>query len=289
MSTNYASIIIDIRHSRNYDDKQRSYIQDKLFSITQFINNYYRKELVKKFEFSSGDSIQALFKNACDAFSCYCFIKNLFHPFEIRCGIGFAEINENIFNRGYESTNMFDGVAYHLAISALNDCKKNNYEFLLYSKKAEEDRLVNQIMSTVELLNLDHTNKQADVFNMFNLLYPLEFKDKNKEEINYIVKYVINKLKQNVLSYKFDEITHQDIQNLLWDEVIRNYLEKDDCSYKLFGDSFPTRMNYVCSVILDVTRQNIEKIRIAGKFDEIRKLDRLVLDYIKKEYWGGIK
>jgi len=48
-------------------------------------------------------------------------------------------------------------------------------------------------------------------------------------------------------------------------------------------------MNYVCSVILDVTRQNIEKIRIAGKFDEIRKLDRLVLDYIKKEYWGGIK
>ena len=61
MSINYAAIIMDIRHSRKYDEEQRFFIQDKLFSIIQFINKYYNKELVKKFEFSSGDSIQALF------------------------------------------------------------------------------------------------------------------------------------------------------------------------------------------------------------------------------------
>ena len=63
MSNNYAAIILDIQHSRTYDDEQRFYIQDKLFSIIQFINEYYSKELVKSFEFSSGDSIQALFKD----------------------------------------------------------------------------------------------------------------------------------------------------------------------------------------------------------------------------------
>ncbi len=284
MNANFAAIIIDIRHSREYDDKQRFDTQDKLFSIIQFINNYYNKELVKKFEFSSGDSIQALFSNVCDAFSCYCFIKNLFYPFEIRCGIGFAEINENILNKNYESTNMYDGPAYHLAISALNDCKKEKYEFLLYSKSEEKDCLVNQIMRTAELLNLDHTNKQADVFNIFNLLYPLEFKDKNREEIDYIVNYITDKLKENVLSYKFDEIVHNDVKNLLWAEVLENYSHRNQCLHKLFDDIFPKKVNYACSAFLDVTRQNVEKIRCVGKFDEIRKLELLVFDFIKTEY-----
>ena len=84
MSNNYAAIILDIQHSRTYDDEQRFYIQDKLFSIIQFINEYYSKELVKSFEFSSGDSIQALFKDVSDAFSCYCFIRNLFYPYQVR-------------------------------------------------------------------------------------------------------------------------------------------------------------------------------------------------------------
>ena len=48
MSINYAAIIMDIRHSRKYDEEQRFFIQDKLFSIIQFINKYYNKELVKK-------------------------------------------------------------------------------------------------------------------------------------------------------------------------------------------------------------------------------------------------
>lgn len=287
---NYAAIIIDIRHSREYDEKERYYAQDKLFSVVQFINKHYENELIKKFDFSSGDSIQALFNHVSDAFSSYCFIKNLFYPFQIRCGIGFAEINQMIFKRDYKSTNMFDGIAYHLAVSALNDCKKENYEFLLYSKNEEKDNLVNQIMSTVELLNLDHTNKQADIFNIFNLLYPLEFKEKNEnEEINYSVKYIIDKLKQNVLTYQFDQVTYKSIKNLLYDEVVGNYLERTEHFHKLFGNSFPARMNYVCAEILNVTRQNIEKIRIVGKFDEIRKLERLVLDYTKKEYKGGSK
>ena len=48
-------------------------------------------------------------------------------------------------------------------------------------------------------------------------------------------------------------------------------------------------MNSVCSVLLNVSRQNIEKMRAAGKFDEIRKLECLVLDYTKKEYKGDSK
>ena len=99
MSANFAAIIIDIQHSRKYDDDQRFYMQDKLFSIIQFINEYYFKELVKKFEFSSGDSIQALFNNVSDAFSCYCFIRDLFYPYQVRCGIGYGKLNQRILEK----------------------------------------------------------------------------------------------------------------------------------------------------------------------------------------------
>ena len=43
MGNNYAAIILDIQHSRKYDDEHRFYIQDKLYSIIQFINEYYSK------------------------------------------------------------------------------------------------------------------------------------------------------------------------------------------------------------------------------------------------------
>ena len=55
----------------------------------------------------------------------------------------------------------------------------------------------------------------------------------------------------------------------------------------MFGPAFPTKMNTICSILLDVSRQNIEKIRSVGKFDEIRKLELLILEYTKKEYNGG--
>lgn len=285
MSVNFAAIIIDIQHSRKYDDDQRFYMQDKLFSIIQFINEYYFKELVKKFEFSSGDSIQALFNNVSDAFSCYCFIRDLFYPYQVRCGIGYGKLNQKILDKGYHSTNILDGEAYHYAISALNDCKLEKYRFLLYSSNEEKDNLVNQIMSTVELLNLDHTNKQSDVFDLFNLLYPLEIKYEG-QNISKNAEFIIDKLKQNVFSYDFDKFFSNKIKEFLFDEVRYNYFRREENFHKLFGPRFTTKMNYVCSVLLNVSRQNIEKMRAVGKFDEIRKLECLVFEYTKKEYRG---
>ena len=285
MSANFVAIIIDIQHSRKYDDDQRFYMQDKLFSIIQFINEYYFKELVKKFEFSSGDSIQALFNNVSDAFSCYCFIRDLFYPYQVRCGIGYGKLNQKILDKNYHSTNILDGEAYHYAISALNDCKLEKYGFLLYSSNEEKDNLVNQIMSTVELLNLDHTNKQADVFDLFNLLYPLEIKYEG-QNISKNAKFIIDKLKQNVLFYDFDNFFSNEIKELLFDEVRYNYFRREENFHKLFGPRFTTKMNSVCSLLLNVSRQNIEKMRAVGKFDEIRKLECLVFEYTKKEYMG---
>lgn len=282
----YTSMIIDIKKSRTYNESERFDIQEKLISIVKFANNYYKDDLVKKIEFSSGDSIQALFKSAAGAFSCYCLIRNLFYPYQIRCGLGFGRINQRFLDNDYRNSNMLDGEAYHFAIKALNNCKLYNYCFLICSRDFEKDQLVNQIMSTVELFNLDHTPKQADVFNLFNVLIPLEIKT-NNQNLNVNSHFIMNILKQNVLSYDFKEYTPKKIKELLLDEINYNLIIDDSENRGFFEPGFSTKINVICSILLGVTRQNVEKMRIAGKFDEIRKLEKIVLSNIKKEYKEG--
>lgn len=75
MNTIYATIIMDVIQSRKYDEQERFNIQEKLYKIIKFINNCYKNEIVKEYNFSAGDSIKALFNNVSDAFSSYCLIK----------------------------------------------------------------------------------------------------------------------------------------------------------------------------------------------------------------------
>ena len=271
MNTNYAAIIIDVIQSRKYDDEERFNIQEKLYKIIKFISNCYKKEIVKEFNFSAGDSIQALFNNVSDAFSSYCLLNTLFYPYKSRCGIGYGKLNQKILDVNYNNTNMLDGEAFHYAISALNDCKEKNFNFLLYSNKNENDNLVNQIMSTVEIFTSQHSTKQADVFDLFNLLYPLENKS-SFEMIDENIEFIITSLKQNIQSYELDDLTMFKLVSLVNSKNYTSILE------------FPTRINSVCAQLLNVSRQNIEKIRTAGFFDKIRVLEKLVLNYMKNEY-----
>lgn len=280
MHNNFTAINIDIQHSRKYDEDERAYIQSKLYSIVQFINEYYANELFKKFEFSSGDSIQALFKEVSDAFDCYCFIRDLFYPYQIKCGIGYGKLNKKILDKDFYSTNMLDGEAYHYARFAMKDCKEEKCRFLIHSNDKEKDNLVNQIMRTNQLLNYDLTNKQADVFNLFCLINPLkiEHKGKNIKDADFI----INILRQNILSYNFDKFSNDEIKALLFNSY--HELKQEEIFHKIFKPSFSTTINSTLSVLLHVSRQNVEKMKSVGKFNEIRNLECLVFDYIRKEY-----
>lgn len=238
---------------------------------------------MKKFEFSLGDSIQTLFNDVPSAFNCYCFIRDLFYPYQIRCGIGYGKLNKKIFNKEeFYSTNMIDGKTYHYARFAMDNCKLEKCSFLIYSGSQEKDNLVNQIMRTIQLFTLDFTNKQADVFNLFSLIYPLEIKYDG--DIIEDAEFIINIIRQNILSYNFKKFTNTQIKELIFNKY--HDLTKEKTLHKIFEPAFSTTINNYISVLLNVSRQNIEKMRNVGKFDEIRNLEHVVLEYIKKEYNG---
>ena len=84
--------------------------------------------------------------------------------------------------------------------------KEKKCNFLLYSNKNENDNLVNQIISTVEIFTFEHSTKQADVFDLFNLLYPLENKNSFKK-FDENIEFIITTIKQNIQSYELDDLT----------------------------------------------------------------------------------
>lgn len=49
MNLNYAAIIIDIQHSRNSTEYERFLMQEKLYSIVNFVNSYYKNRIVHGF------------------------------------------------------------------------------------------------------------------------------------------------------------------------------------------------------------------------------------------------
>lgn len=164
-------LIIDIKSSKNIGAEKRIKVQQKFASIVDdIINVIYKDTLIAKIDFSAGDSIQGVFENPASAISCYLLVKVLMYPNEIRCGIGTG----NIINAGFSDTNRLDGEAYHNAKFALDICKKEDYNILIYSK-TDNDIFINQYFINAQHFETKQSQKQKAVNNLVFLLTPIGF------------------------------------------------------------------------------------------------------------------
>ena len=291
---NFATLIIDIKNSRKLTLEERYSAQHKLYDIVLFINDIYKDVLISKVDFSAGDSIQGVFKNLRNAFNAYLFIRNLFYPFEIRCGLGYSSINDYL-KSDYKnlSTNMLDGEAYHFAQYALMECKKRNKQFLLFSNSAKDDILVNEIMSTVQIFLNEQTASQADICNMLNLIYPINYHNLNID-IDRYCKFFIHMLNSNVYKYKIstdENYLCRDVNQAIYLGTRRNQIDDQNMDYdnRVFYDEiFPTRFDFLLADFLGTSRQNITKRKETGHTEEIRRLELSVMSYLENIYDKGI-
>lgn len=284
----YAAIIIDIKNSRKMIIQDRIDAQQKLIDIVEFINYIYQDVLIKELDFSAGDSIQGLFKNLRNAFNAYLFIRNLFYPFELRCGIGFASIdNFKSITRRKLTTNMIDGEAYHLAHQALIVSKETDNNFLLYSTYFKSDILINQMMSTVDLLLKSQTANQANIGNIMNLLYPINYHNLIINISSYS-RFLINIMKENSNNhFNFSSELYCQLMETI-DYASRKNQREDqnmDFNRRVFYESiFPTKLDVLISEFFNTSRQNISKIKQSGHIEEIRKLELSAMSYLENIY-----
>ena len=289
---NYVALILDIKHSKEFSDIERSKCQMKLYDIINIVNNLYKESIVEKMIFSGGDSIQGLFNNIANAINCYFTIKYLFYPYEIRCGVGYGKINEYIVKNKIDynldvDSNFVDGDSYHMAISALTASKENDYDIILQSNNIEKDLIFNQLLYSLKVLEKQMSNKQKDIFTIFNLLSPVFY----DSLVNFNESYytVVNKyLKDNIKEY---------VVNLEEQVNIYNFLNKRSRSMDILStkdllferriikkDPFESFLNEFVGVLLSVSRENIRQMVEKGNFNEIRRLQITALSYVMQTY-----
>lgn len=278
MSVSYATLICDIKRSQEMNDKKRAECQDKLYLIVDMMNKIYDDSLEQKLVFSAGDSIQGLFKECSSAFGCYLFIKYLFYPYEIRCGIGYGSINQFISQNKVNDfgSNFIDGESYHFARNAIDNAKKLDCDILIKTNKMFLDISVNQLMKNANLMERDLTEKQLDIFDAYNLISPINIYY-NLYSDNYFDK-VFKFLNNNIRTYKTPNdnyiINYLDLKTKM-----EKYLHKklyindiiDENGLILKDAIFDKDLSLFVGNLFNVSRENIRQISKSGKFDEIRK------------------
>jgi hypothetical protein len=278
MENNYAALIIDIKNSRELKETLRVDCQEKLIKIIEDWNYLNKKMMMQKLVFSAGDSVQGLFNNLSEALECYFFVKNLLYPYQIRCGIGYGTIY-NMFSNLEEinNSNYIDGESYHRAAESLELCRKNDYEIIINSSIIEADLIVNQILHTVGMLEINQSSKQKDIFNIINILDPIVsvlplFKEEGKLDLN---KY-LNK-----------NIKHYNIVNLsLVDNIDSSRFILRDFNQKpiFIKDPIDPSIHHYVSKLLAISRESVRQTVERGQMNEIRRLQIVSVIYLKKIY-----
>lgn len=107
---NYIAIIGDIKGSKEI--KNRGWIQEKLNTVLNHVNETYYADISAKFVITLGDEFQGLLKSKEHLLDIVKYIQREMYPVRLRFGIGLGEISTNIF---YEAAIGADGPAYYAA------------------------------------------------------------------------------------------------------------------------------------------------------------------------------
>ena len=293
MEKRYSVLIADIRSSKSFDTESRFVIQDRLHRIVSLLNRLFGKKLVLNIDFSSGDSIQGLFDCASSSIECFYLLRMLFAPYEIRCGIGIGDINDRILDDSKiiyteGNTNFNDGNAYHLAKKAIDYAKEKNYGVLVFSDLKDNDIILNNLLIYSHDFRRKLTSSQFELMNLYEYLNPLltdELFIKYETFFSDVVSFLSIKDKlseRNMVSEKLiDDLEHVLSLNR---DVIR-YSSKKPVEKSVFNSEITSRStDFYLAKLFGVSPQNIALLRKRGHMNDIRTLEELGKEFMKKEY-----
>jgi len=143
----YTALIFDVIESRKF--KERFFIQAFLKNVVEICNNLFQELLSKPVMFSAGDEMQGLFYSAQDAYRYFAFFSRLAYPVQLRCGIGFGELD--VFSDDWMTTEL-DGPAYHRAREAIALCHEGQEQTVIFNSARATDRYIHGFLGSYLLL-----------------------------------------------------------------------------------------------------------------------------------------
>ena len=165
----YCAFIADMVSSKKINAQERTELQLKLEEAMSKYNAKYKHSIEAKIDFSSGDQLQALFKDAQNAYIFACDFREKLFPAEFKIGLGVGDWSINFPGK---NTNMQDGSSYHNARKAFEYAHKFNKNMILNSD-SEMDAYVNVLIAQEYAIFNSQSAGQKEVFAKYKELYPI--------------------------------------------------------------------------------------------------------------------
>lgn len=271
----YASLIIDIKKSRDYEAKDRNQLQNFLVEAIDQLNIIFKETIVFPVTFSAGDEMQGLFKFPVQAFQYLRMLNLMVFPVQLRAGIGIG--NWDIRIEGGESTQQ-DGPAYHRAREAIIDVYKMQTQHFRICSGTKADIMANYLINLSMHLLADQNGIQNRVQWICEMLYPFCMENDRVLE-NYIDE--LSKLKyQYGIQGKSTDKKSDVYQRLILIEPIKITRQIEEPERVVYQK----RTSRNIAQITGTTRQNIDMVMKRGSVMEIRTMDYMALQYLYKVY-----
>ena len=298
----YYAIILDLVKSTELDENDRYQAQKKLNQSITLINKFFTGSIVKSMSFSAGDSVQGLFNNVHSACNVFYLVSNIMFPYFVRCGIGKGEINNKLISEfNSNDSNVYDGKAYHLARSGLDNAKNFNYN-LFINTDSYKDFMINTLINDSSAKSM--TIIQHSLYSMINIIEPIGF-DTSCFLSNYldeILNIVIDKteyyrkssqaLTKAKKNKKYSNVIEIDIKRTLKDYekggLNTNKLSdiKNNSILVRNESTISSEIREFLVQITSSTSQNIGSIIRKSNMDEMRKKDIAKLLFVRHFYGG---
>lgn len=283
----YAALIIDLKDSRKYPNRERYEIQDYWNKITRILNTIFKKNMRFEVDFSGGDQIQGLFYTPEAAYLYYRLFSMCTHPIQTHGGIGVGSCNIQLADK---HTGGQDGTAYHRARAASDMADADiGYPVLLNSGNTDRDRMINSLIGFAELLALRHTAHQNQILLLTELLYPIP-----AENVSFDREWAEGELNELILrKNEFDQIFAETKKKKLpFDNFLKLEDKLFDFTEKRKSPKVKSKTYYItegksrgipCTLsnLLGVYRQSINITLKAGDIFNIRNLSIAALEAMR--------
>lgn len=283
----YAALIIDLKDSRKYPNRERYEIQDYWNKITRILNTIFKKNMRFEVDFSGGDQIQGLFYTPEAAYLYYRLFSMCTHPIQTHGGIGVGSCNIQLADK---HTGGQDGTAYHRARAASDMADADiGYPVLLNSGNTDRDRMINSLIGFAALTALRHTAHQNQILLLTELLYPIP-----AENVSFDREWAEGELNELILrKNEFDQIFAETKKKKLpFDNFLKLEDKLFDFTEKRKSPKVKSKTYYItegksrgipCTLsnLLGVYRQSINITLKAGDIFNIRNLSIAALEAMR--------
>lgn len=280
----YAAVMFDIIESRRYNDRYD--LQNILMESISYLNWAYRDAIKKEVVASAGDEFQGLFMDLQTAFLYIRKLQLLIYPIKIRCGIGYGEIKYDVEKW---ASSAIDGEAYYLCRDAINSISKRKSNAIYFNTNSRYDKYLNTLCMSSTEIKLRQSQMVRLIELVADIILPINTIEEDARFYDFILENRMRLIKQECWHKASGRSIAAEEINIDFEQLfeMRQIIKTKSCHDDTFfmEDFWIHGMSTYIGIILNASRQNIDRYVSLGRVKESRTTDKAIYEFLGEKIW----